>query len=144
MRMDLSYFDNSFFIKIYDHYKETFGYIIKGKQISHSKECFDGTYPCLVDLSPLENLNTDDELKIEIDGDYITCSVANRKFAHEYFLANKETLNQIESLLATNTCDLSPSPCRAARTATATSRMRAPSHTHKKTRFTTYALSAII
>ena len=107
MRMDLLYLGNSFFIKICDSRKETFGYIIKGKQTSHSKESFDGAYPCLVDLSPLENLNTDDELKIEIDGDYITCSVASRKFSHKYFLASKETFNQIESLLTTNACDLS-------------------------------------
>lgn len=106
MRMDL-FFGNSFFIKICEAQKETFGYIIKGKQTSHSKESFDGTYPCLVDLSPLENLDTDDELKIEIDGDYITCSVASRKFSHKYFLAGEETFNQIESLLTTNACDLS-------------------------------------
>ena len=66
MRMDL-FFGNSFFIKICEAQKETFGYIIKGKQTPHSKESFDGAYPCLVDLSPLENLNTDDELKIEIE-----------------------------------------------------------------------------
>ena len=60
-----------------------------------------------MDLSPLENLNTDDALKIEIDGDYITCSVVSRKFSHKYFLASKETFNQIESLLTTNACDLS-------------------------------------
>ena len=106
MRMDL-FFGNSFFIKICEAQKETFGYIIKGKQTSHSKESFDGTYPCLVDLSPLENLNTDDALKIEIDGDYITCSVVSRKFSHKCFLAGEETFNQIESLLTTNACDLS-------------------------------------
>ena len=60
-----------------------------------------------MDLSPLENLNTDDALKIEIDGDYITCSVVSRKFSHKYFLAGKETFSQIESLLTTNACDLS-------------------------------------
>lgn len=107
MRMDLLYFGNSFFIKIFESRKETFGYNIKGKQTSHSKESFDGAYPCLVDLSPLENLNTDDELKIETDGDYITCSVASRKFSHKYFLVNKETFDRIESLLTTNACDLS-------------------------------------
>ena len=106
IRMDL-FFGNSFFIKICEAQKETFGYIIKGKQTPHSKESFDGAYPCLVDLSPLENLNTDDELKIEIDGDYITCSVASRKFSHKYFLVGKETFSQIESLLATNVCELS-------------------------------------
>ena len=107
MRMDLLYLGNSFFIEICDVQEETFGYNIKGKQTSHSKESFDGAYPCLVDLSPLENLSTDDALKIEIDGDYITCSVASRKFSHKYFLASKETFSQIESLLTTNACDLS-------------------------------------
>ena len=106
MPMDL-FLGNSFFIKIYESQRETSGYIIKGKQTDYSKKSFKGNEPCLVDLSPLENFDTDDVLRIEIDGDYITCSVANRKFSHKYFLADKETYNQIKLLLTTNACDLS-------------------------------------
>ena len=106
MPMDL-FLGNSFFIKIYESQRETSGYIIKGKQTDYSKKSFKGNEPCLVDLSPLENFDADDVLRIEIDGDYITCSVANRKFSHKYFLADKETYNQIKLLLTTNACDLS-------------------------------------
>lgn len=54
MRMDLLYFGNSFFIKICESRKETFGYNIKGKQTSHSKEknVLDGKVKCNVPDSP--------------------------------------------------------------------------------------------
>lgn len=49
----------------------------------------------------------ENKIEISLDGDYLKFSVKSRNFCQEYFLADKNTSEQIVSLITTNTVDLS-------------------------------------
>lgn len=81
-------------------------YIVFGKQTEFSKDVY-FSEPSIINLDPLIDLDESDEIKISLDGDYLTFSVKSRNFYQEYFYADKNTIEQIVSLITTNKCDLS-------------------------------------
>ncbi len=81
-------------------------YIVFGKQTEFSKDVY-FSEPSIINLDPLIDLDESDEIKISLDGDYLTFSVKSRNFYQEYFFADKNTIEQIVSLITTNKCDLS-------------------------------------
>ena len=81
-------------------------YIVFGKQTEFSKDVY-FSEPSIINLDPLIDLDESDKIEIRLDGDYLTFSVKSRNFYQEYFFADKNTIEQIVSLITTNKCDLS-------------------------------------
>lgn len=81
-------------------------YIVFGKQTEFSKDVY-FSEPSIINLDPLIDLDESDKIEISLDGDYLKFSVKSRNFCQEYFLADKNTSEQIVSLITTNTVDLS-------------------------------------
>lgn len=81
-------------------------YILLGKQTEFSKGAY-YSIPSIIDIDPLIDLDESDKIEIRLDGDYLTFSVKSRNFYQEYFFADKNTIEQIVSLITTNKCDLS-------------------------------------
>jgi hypothetical protein len=92
-------FGNGYEMDILKIEKNNKGYDLLVIQSDYSIQVFRNDYTSIIDLSSLMNMKNAGHILMTVDGDFVELYTENKKFVQKYFIADKNTYDQIVSLV---------------------------------------------